>query len=458
MSTIVSRSLCALISCAFVAPAVAQVNGAVYTTNKNGSQVNGNVYNKKRDVYLTGGPGAGRRTASAEARGPRAVAGVGAEAVRRVGGQPVVRFSDGSEQAFDQVVLACHSDQALRIIADCGHLSLIPHLPDGARVFPGDLVAEVAADAVEAVRQTPRQQDALGRVEAGVFVGVEVGVELRVGVQRQRVGRALDDLDDVRVVEVDALKAPLAQTPKQEPLPTMSNDAPALLSLEEAEARLLAPGSPFELTEEAADRLQRFLRDNPKTPLTVAFTDASTGDVDSWLWDFGDGNTGSGPTPSHAYAAGGTYNVALTVTDDDGTSATDFSTAAIDSPNEPPVADANGPYVGVVDAPVSFDGTGSSDPDGSIAYMVWSFGDDGHGSGEAPSHTYAEAGVYDVILAAFDNDGGVDPVITKAYIVPGNLPPLQRFEISGHGGIHSPGKLGAVGDQDRLRCRKCGPT
>jgi hypothetical protein len=45
-----------LIGALLVIPAVAGVNGAVYTTNSTGTQVNGNIYDNKGDVYLTGGP------------------------------------------------------------------------------------------------------------------------------------------------------------------------------------------------------------------------------------------------------------------------------------------------------------------------------------------------------------------------------------------------------------------
>ncbi|GGO67788.1 S8 family serine peptidase [Bowmanella pacifica] len=55
--------------------------------------------------------------------------------------------------------------------------------------------------------------------------------------------------------------------------------------------------------------------------LQTSFTDTSTdvnGDIVSWSWDFGDGNSSSEQNPLHMYAASGTYSVTLTVTDSEG--------------------------------------------------------------------------------------------------------------------------------------------
>jgi len=48
-------------------------------------------------------------------------------------------------------------------------------------------------------------------------------------------------------------------------------------------------------------------------PLTVSFTDSSTGSPAFWAWDFGDGASSTVQSPSHTYSNNGTYSVALTV-------------------------------------------------------------------------------------------------------------------------------------------------
>jgi len=100
--------------------------------------------------------------------------------------------------------------------------------------------------------------------------------------------------------------------------------------------------------------------------------------------------------------------------DNDGDGAID----AADPDCSKPIADANGPYTGIVGTPVDFDGTGSSDPGGSIVAYDWDFGDGEMGTGEAPAHTYSVDGIFTVTLTVTDNDAQTDVNSTSATIDP----------------------------------------
>jgi len=52
-----------------------------------------------------------------------------------------------------------------------------------------------------------------------------------------------------------------------------------------------------------------------KRKLKVKFTDLSTGDITSWKWNFGDGNSSTQQNPEHKYKRKGIYSVGLTVSD-----------------------------------------------------------------------------------------------------------------------------------------------
>jgi PKD repeat protein len=54
-------------------------------------------------------------------------------------------------------------------------------------------------------------------------------------------------------------------------------------------------------------------------PLTVNFTDLSTGSITDWAWDFGDSGTSTEQNPAHIYNTPGAYTVSLTVTGPGGT-------------------------------------------------------------------------------------------------------------------------------------------
>lgn len=163
-------------------------------------------------------------------------------------------------------------------------------------------------------------------------------------------------------------------------------------------------------------------------PLTLDGSASSDpdGTIVDYSWNFGDGNTGTGASPTHTYITDGTFTVSLTVTDDAGDTGTDATTATIGLGNQPPVADANGPYSGTVGVAVSFDGTGSNDPDGTIASYSWDFGDGSTGNGPSPTHTYATVGMFNVTLTVTDDTGASDSAGTSADIAeqPVNQPPV----------------------------------
>lgn len=128
------------------------------------------------------------------------------------------------------------------------------------------------------------------------------------------------------------------------------------------------------------------------------------GRVLTWDWDFGNGDTGTGPKTTYAFTRAGTYTVRLTVRDDSGTgSATGESTLSV-RVNDPPVALA-GPDQLVTASVVAFDGTGSFDRDDAIAQYVWDFGDGSTGTGPRPTHLYQATGRYQVRLTVTDRSG-----------------------------------------------------
>ena len=84
----------------------------------------------------------------------------------------------------------------------------------------------------------------------------------------------------------------------------------------------------------------------------------------------------AGPKTTHTYTAPGIYTVRLTVTDDDMETSEAMATIVVEEPNIPPVASFfASPEGGPAPLSVSFDASGSSDPDGVIENYRWDFGD-----------------------------------------------------------------------------------
>ena len=167
-----------------------------------------------------------------------------------------------------------------------------------------------------------------------------------------------------------------------------------------------------------------FVVNSTAAPLTKAF-DASTatdsdGTITSYLWDFGDGNTGTGINPMHTYATSGNYIVGLTVTDDDG--ATGGTTALVLANGAPTAAFTLTPSTGFAPLTVAADGSGSADPDGNITSYAWDFGDGNTASGQQANNTFVNPGTYTVLLTVTD-DLGASNSSSQSILVEAPIPP-----------------------------------
>ncbi|WP_139326656.1 PKD domain-containing protein [Natrinema saccharevitans] len=130
------------------------------------------------------------------------------------------------------------------------------------------------------------------------------------------------------------------------------------------------------------------------------------GAIDSYEWEFGDGKTATGATPSHTYADPRTYTVDLTVTDTAGNEDTDTVEVTVRDVT-PPTADAGGDRIVASGQQLDFDGSGSTDNVDVTGYE-WDFGDGATDTGKTVTHTFGAADTYDVSLTAADDAGNTD--------------------------------------------------
>ena len=139
------------------------------------------------------------------------------------------------------------------------------------------------------------------------------------------------------------------------------------------------------------------------TPFNVSFDgSASTGEISSYSWDFGDSSSGSGSQITHSFTTAGTYTTTLTVTSANGSTSQKSVTVTV-AP-APVAAFTTTPAILSGEAPfnVSFDGSAST---GEITSYNWDFGDSSSGSGSQVSHTYDAPGTYTATLTVMSSNG-----------------------------------------------------
>ena len=126
---------------------------------------------------------------------------------------------------------------------------------------------------------------------------------------------------------------------------------------------------------------------------TVEFFDASTGNPDTWFWDFGDGTTSNEPLPVHTYNAYGVYLVCLFISDSTGNCQDEYC-AEIEVGNIP--GGCENWFTYELPGNNTFVFFGESWPTPANDWM-WDFGDGATGSGQVIEHTY-DPGVGEVVF------------------------------------------------------------
>ena len=161
-------------------------------------------------------------------------------------------------------------------------------------------------------------------------------------------------------------------------------------------------------------------------PLTVRFSDTSTGMITGWIWDFnGDGSTDStAQDPVYTYSAPGTYTVTMTVSGPGGTDSA-VKTGYITVTSTPPVAVFSAtPKSGYPPLTVTFTDLST----GTVTTRAWDFTNDGtiDGTAKNVTYTYSNAGIYTVNLTV-TGPGGSSSTTTTIVVSQTALFPDANF-------------------------------
>jgi PKD repeat protein len=151
-------------------------------------------------------------------------------------------------------------------------------------------------------------------------------------------------------------------------------------------------------------------------PLTVAFTDLSTGNPLRWTWRFGDGYVSTDRNPIHTFQNPGSYDVTLTVTGMEGSVS---ATKTIEVVPVPLSADFTAePTTGSAPLTVEFTDTSAGEP----TSWTWTFFKDAQGiegviqGSPNQVYTFNEPGMYSVQLIVSDDFGDIKEKTKRGYI------------------------------------------
>ncbi len=155
--------------------------------------------------------------------------------------------------------------------------------------------------------------------------------------------------------------------------------------------------------------------------------------IQTYHWNFGNGQTATGKTVSYQYTTAGARTVTLTVTDNCGVARQDTAIVTI-AANQLPVANAGPDRNALPGQSLNFSSAGSSDPDGTIVSYAWNFGDGFTATGASVSHTYAAPGVFTATLTVTDDCGATRQDTARTTVVDPCSPDVNQAPVANAGG------------------------
>lgn len=161
-----------------------------------------------------------------------------------------------------------------------------------------------------------------------------------------------------------------------------------------------------------------------QAPFTVQLDASdSSGQIDTYNWTFGDGQSGNGEIITHTYEQPGAYEVTLTVVGPGGQATAQTTITVTQPPNAPTASFTAEPTSGTTPLTVNFNASASS---GQIDSYEWDFGDGSQATGVQTSHTYSEPATYTVRLIV-RGPGGASEATANISATPPLLPPEAAF-------------------------------
>lgn len=158
---------------------------------------------------------------------------------------------------------------------------------------------------------------------------------------------------------------------------------------------------------------------------TIVFTDRSTGDADTLLWDLGDGTQASGAVVEHEYGEPGEYIVELTAANAAGSDSTRATVTVVEAVRPPEAIIGGFPRVVQTGQSVVL----ASESTNSPTSTSWDFDDGETGLGTDVRHAWDEPGTYRIRLLV-SNSAGSDETFADIVVEPSVIPPVARFSES----------------------------